>query len=193
MANKKDSTPEPSQFGILFVYILLGCLISFSTGREPGTLPDEILFEVAPTIVVISAFLVSYSVWDVMAVGLAKARHGVFKSYKDLPNRMPEEVFLAQRVQTNQVEQLPVFLVGILACAVLVNGTVAAVLGSIWAMLRRMYASVYRNSVGIPFADIGLQKYTIPCYFISNSMLMAAAVQSIRHMIQVLTVPDMAI
>ena len=45
-----------------------------------------------------------------MAVGQAKHKHNmVTKTYKDLPGTEPEEVYLAQRAQTNQVEQMASF------------------------------------------------------------------------------------
>lgn len=165
-------------------YIFLGSAISFLAGRVPGTLPDNIHRELAPALLVVCGFLVSYSLWDVMGVGTAKARYKlVEKSYKDLPNQLPEEVYLAQRVQTNQVEQLPVFLVGSLSCALFVNGTVAGLLSLMWAILRRCYASAYRGAVGVPLQDIGLAKYTVPAYFISNSLLVASAVHALRALV----------
>ena len=142
--------------------------------------------EISPSLIVVCGFLLSYSLWDVMSVGRAKERHGMFKlSYKDVPAKMPEEVYLSQRAQMNQVEQMPVFMVGTFSCALLVNGKVAAVLGLIWGVLRRMYASTYRKSVGIPFKDIGLARYTIPCYFVCNAMVAAACVHSLRCLLDI--------
>ena len=46
------------------------------------------------------------------------------------------------------------------------NGKAGAVLALAWVMLRVMYASMYRNSVGIPSNKKGLGTYTIPCYFL---------------------------
>mmetsp|Transcript_49709 Transcript_49709/g.73913 ORF Transcript_49709/g.73913 Transcript_49709/m.73913 type:complete len:195 (-) Transcript_49709:654-1238(-) len=179
---KKDAPPSP--VAIFITYIVLGSLISFGTGREPGTLPakDEILREMAPALIVVCGFLASYEVWDVMGVGMAWHKTKLIsKSYKDLPTRLPEELYLAQRVQTNQVEQIPIFLIGTLSCALFVNGRVAGVLGLIWAILRRCYASTYRGSVGAAsLQDIGLAKFTVPAYFAVNSMLMATAVHAVR-------------
>ena len=153
-------------------------------GREPGTLPKNVLRELAPSLIVVCGFLVSYSLWDVMAVGMAKAQRGfLHMSCNEIPSQLPEEVYLAQRVQTNQIEQLPVFLVGIFGCALLVNGKVAGILGLIWCILRRLYASAYRKAVGVPLESVGLSQYTVPCYFLSNGMLMATAVQSLRVML----------
>ena len=178
MTTKESSPPPPG--AILAVYTILGALISIFAGRKPGTLPYNIAKELAPAVIVICGFLVSYSLWDVMAVGVAKEKNNCFKSYKDLPAQLPEEVYLALRVQTNQVEQMPVFIVGTMGCALLVNGSVAAVMAFMWSVLRRMYASAYRNGAGKPFKDIGLGAYTLPCYFLSNAMLMSVAVQSLR-------------
>mmetsp|Transcript_24699 Transcript_24699/g.53290 ORF Transcript_24699/g.53290 Transcript_24699/m.53290 type:complete len:199 (+) Transcript_24699:71-667(+) len=188
-SSPRDSTPPPpppppSPIVILISYIVLGSLISFGAGRTPdGTLPRNIHRELAPTLIVVCGFLTSYSVWDVLAVGIAKQKHKYGeKRYTD-HQQMPEEVYLAVRVQTNQVEQMPVFLVGSLSCALFVNGTVAGVMSLIWVLLRRGYASAYRGAVGVPVSDIGLGKFTIPAYFMSNGMLMAAAVHAVRCLI----------
>jgi hypothetical protein len=174
-----DASPSP--FVILITYIALGSLISFLAGREPGTLPENICRELAPALIVVCGFLTSYSLWDVMPVGAAKAKAKYLeKRYTDLPVVMPEEVYLALRVQSNQVEQMPLFIVGSLSCSLLVNGVVAGVMALIWAILRRCYASAYRGGVGVPLADVGLSRFTIPAYFVSHAMLMAAAVHAVR-------------
>jgi len=138
----------------------------------------------APSFVVICAFLVSYSVWDVMATGVAQSKHGIMdKSYAEwASNPIPEEIHLAQRVQTNQIEQFPVFVVGTLGFSLYVNGMVGAFLALIWVLLRRKYASVYRNSAGLLFSQKGLATYTIPAYFVANSMLMGTAVHAARYL-----------
>ncbi|KAL7545195.1 hypothetical protein ACHAWF_008549 [Thalassiosira exigua] len=177
------SRPPPAAI-ILACYVALGSIISFLFGREPGTLPDDVAGEMAPSIVVACGFLTSYSLWDVMAVGEAKSRYGGLKSYDDLPVKIPEEIYLSQRAQANQVEQMPLFFVGMFCCALLVDGKVAGVLGLTWSVLRRMYASAYRNGVGKRFAEMGLAKFTIPCYFIANGMAMAALIQSVRSLLQ---------
>ena len=109
-------------------------------------------------------------------------KHKYGKTYRDMPTVMPEEVYLAQRVQTNQVEQMTVFIVGSLGCALFVNGSVAGVMSLIWVVLRRCYASVYSNAVGIPTDDIGLAKFTVPAYFLSNGMVVATAIHAIRSL-----------
>jgi len=181
--NNKAPSPAPSKTAILMVYIVLGCVLSFFAGREPGTLPDYIAKELAPVMIVICGFLVSYSLWDCMAVGLAKHEANLLdRSYDQICSKpVPELVHLAQRVQTNQVEQLPVLLVGSISCAMFVNGRVAGVMTLLWAILRRGYATAYRNAAGATsLQDIGLSKYTIPAYFLSNVMLMASAVHAVR-------------
>lgn len=185
MAPAETSSNPPSPLAILVVYLVLGSLVSFVFGREPtATLPRNIVQEMAPTLVVICGFLTSYSVWDVMAVGVAKASTAYYleKPYKDWPlsTPLPERVYLAQRVQTNQVEQLPGFLVGAMGCALFVNGTVAAVLALVWAVLRRCYASTYRNGVGLSLKEMRLSRFTIPAYFVSNTMLLSTAIQALR-------------
>lgn len=168
------------------MYIGLGSLLSFFAGREPGTLPENIPKELAPVIIVISSCLVSYSLWDVMAVGIAKGEtNTLVGSYDQMcSKKVPERVYLAQRVQTNQVEQFPVFLVGSIGCALFINGTVAGIMSLAWFVLRLAYASTYRNAVGVSsMSAIGLAKFTIPCYFLSNSMLMASAVHAVRCLV----------
>ena len=178
-----NQASSPPKAVILVGYTVLGSLLSFMAGRDPGTLPDDVVREMAPALMVVAGFLISYSLWDVMAVGIAKEQCQVWKSYKDLPAVLPEPVFLAQRVQTNQLEQMPVFLVGTLGCALLVDGMAAAILALMWTILRRLYASTYRSAVGIPFAEMGLFKFTVPAYFLSNTMVASIAVHALRAMI----------
>ena len=183
-SNKPDPSP-PSPTVILLTYVVLGAIISFSFGRTPGSLPENIPHELAPSLIVICAFLTTYSTYDVMGVGIAKAKYKFGeKSYNDLTNILPEEVYLAQRVQTNQVEQMTVFIVGSLTCAIFVNGVVSGVMSLVWVILRRGYASTYRSAAGIPVSNIGLTKYTIPAYFMANGMVMATAVHAIRSLFQ---------
>lgn len=179
-ATKSPSAP-PSASAIFVVYTLLGTLLSFAAGREPGTLPTDILLELSPTIIVVCLFITSYSLLDVMAVGVAKQKHGLdFKIYGSSHLNPPEEVYLAQRIQTNQVEQLHGFIVASVSFSVFVNGKVGALLALIWAVVRRLYASAYRASVGKPIRMAGLSKFTIPAYFVLNSMLMGTVVQCVR-------------
>lgn len=181
--DSKTNKPPPPAAAILGAYIFLGAILSFLAGREPGTLPDNLVKEVAPAAIVVTGFLLTYSVLDVMTVGVYKERHNCFKSYyHELPDRLPEEVFLAQRVQTNQVEQMPNFIVGTLACAILVNGTAAGVMALMWVILRRLYATAYRSGVGKPFKELRLETYTIPAYFLSNAMVASVAIQSVRSL-----------
>jgi hypothetical protein len=115
-----------------------------------------------------------------MAAGVTKAAHGYeAKLYKDLPAQMPEEVFLAERAQMNQIEQLPSFLMGTTCFSILVNGHVGALLALTWTILRRLYARRYRQSVGLTLGK-GLATFTLPCYFIVNTMLMGSAVHALR-------------
>ena len=179
---QQQRSPPPPAFVLLIIYLFLGFLISYFFGREPGTLPKNIPREIAPAVIVVCAFLLSYNLWDCMAVGITKGESGVWKSYKDIPSKLPEAAFLAQRVQTNQVEQMNLFIIGTIGCAILVNGTVAAILSFIWFVIRRQYASVYRNAIGVPFRDINLGKYTIPAYFVSGMLVSSVAVHSLRAM-----------
>ena len=145
-ASSSDPPPEaepPTVEAILGIYIVLGCLMCFIFGRPVGTIAEK--EELLPSVIVVCLFLVSYSVYDVMGSGLAKAKGGkntiLHADYKDWPARLPEEAFLAERAQTNQLEQMPCFLIGIASFSILVNGTVGAVLGLTWVVLRRLYAA----------------------------------------------------
>jgi uncharacterized MAPEG superfamily protein len=178
-AKPAPPSPPPSVTAIFALYVVLGTAASFLAGEDPGTLPDEIVRAICPSIGVISMFLISYSVLDVMASGLSKVEH-MPKDYKYFPSRLPEEVFLAERAQMNQLEQMPLFIFGTLSFSLLVNGRVGAILALAWAILRRLYARAYRRSVGVPFNTKGLATYTIPCYFIVNTMLMGSAVHALR-------------
>jgi len=76
---------------LVATFTVLGSSLSFLFGREPGTLPDDIITELAPSIIVVCAFLISYELVDVMRVGMAKGRKGIFEqSYKDLPAKEDE-------------------------------------------------------------------------------------------------------
>lgn len=189
MSAKDPEPPAPAV--LLAFYTLLGTIISFAFGREPtsvltvGNDGPNMFVELAPTILVICGFLTSYSLYDCMAVGLAKRSANLLhQTYLETTSAktpaIPEAVYLAQRAQTNQVEQLPGFIVGALACAFLVNGTVAAVLALLWSVLRRGYARQYRRSVGKRFCDMGLAQYTVPAYMASNALLMSAVVHGLR-------------
>ena len=186
-SKSKDSPPAgPTPEMLIVVKTVIGALLSFGFGRTPGTVPDNLLLELCPSIIVICGFLVTYSLYDVMAVGLVKHKYKLFdiKDFnKEYPTRLPEEIFLAERTQMNQLEQLPVFLVGTLAFSTLVNGHVGAIMAFVWVVLRRLYAKRYRNSVGVPFKDKNLTAFTIPCYFIVNTLLLGSAVHAIRWMV----------
>jgi uncharacterized MAPEG superfamily protein len=169
---------------LLAVYVILGSTFSFAFGRKPGILPDNVVAELCPSIVVICVFLTTYSIYDVMSCGIAKAELWTSdKTYKDFPAKLSEKAFLAERAQMNQVEQLPSFLVATICFSVLVNGKVAGGLALVWAILRRLYAEKYRTSEGVPFRKKGIGAYTIPCYFILNTMLMGSAIHAIRWII----------
>mmetsp|Transcript_30136 Transcript_30136/g.46199 ORF Transcript_30136/g.46199 Transcript_30136/m.46199 type:complete len:196 (+) Transcript_30136:45-632(+) len=188
-ASDNTEAPPPPVSGIFFAYALLGVILSFSFGRDPSGphLPksDDFVKEVAPTTIVICLFLVSYSLLDVMRVGIVKAGYGLSKKpYPSVTLNPPHEVYIAQRVQTNQVEQLPGYLVGSIGFTVLVNAKVGALLALVWAILRRVYATTYRASVGMPIGDSGITKYTIPAYFVLNSLLMGTVVQCTRILCQ---------
>mmetsp|Transcript_12514 Transcript_12514/g.34738 ORF Transcript_12514/g.34738 Transcript_12514/m.34738 type:complete len:198 (+) Transcript_12514:75-668(+) len=187
MSKKKQL---PSAIQLMSVFVGLGSILAFTLGPRPKDvlnsehLPQQppALFQVMPSLCVIAVFLLTYNIYDSMGCGLAKMKHGFPEMPYDkiLEWKKPEEVFLAERVQQNQLEQLPGFIVSTLAFSAMVNGPVGALLGLAWATLRRQYAAVYRASAGKPQAEKGLGKYTVPCYFIINSMMMAATVQAVR-------------
>ena len=183
MSEPKD--PEiPPTLALFLAYSTLGAALSYFFGRNPVSeplLPDNLILEIAPTIIVISLFLVSYSLVDVMEVGKAKIKAGlIHKQYPASALNPPETVYVAQRAQMNQIEQLPGFLIGSICFAVLVDGKVGAVLSLIWSVARRLYASTYLASVGKPMMQAGLTTYTVPAYFIVNSLLMGAVAQCVR-------------
>ena len=185
-SNHHSPSPPPPVLAIFVVYVLLGALLSFAVGRQPGTFPHDTLLELSPTIMVVCLFLTSYSLVDVMAVGALKEKYGLScETYgSQRLSHPPEEVYLAQRVQTNQVEQLHGFLVASLSFSVLVNGKVGAALALLWTVLRRLYASTYRAAAGKPIGQAGLSKFTIPAYFVVNSMLMGTVVQCVRTLVK---------
>merc|ERR1712176_34993 len=181
---------HPSRLAIGGTYLGAGTILSVFFGRAPGTLPENLLHELAPSVLVIVAFLVYYELIDVMDVGMAKAdcqelgrKELTFREYSKLVD--PEPVYLAQRVLTNQVEQMPVFVFGTIACALFVNGKVAAVLAALWTILRIRYAALYKGSVGRPYQETmeAIARYTIPAYMAVMSMVMATGVQAVRMLL----------
>ena len=183
MGSADDPAPPPATT-IFLMYLFLGTVLSFCFGRDPGTpLPpaDELARDISPTIAILCLFLVSYSLLDVMAVGAAKQKYGFSKKkFGPWAHNPPEEVYLALRAQTNQVEQLPGFLIGSIFFSILVNGAVGSVLSLVWVVLRRLYASRYRSAVGKTIQESGIATCTIPAYFALNAMLMGTAVQCLR-------------
>eukprot|EP01094_Clydonella_sp_ATCC50884_P025246 TRINITY_DN656_c0_g1_i1.p2 TRINITY_DN656_c0_g1~~TRINITY_DN656_c0_g1_i1.p2 ORF type:complete len:174 (+),score=57.83 TRINITY_DN656_c0_g1_i1:64-522(+) len=115
-------------------------------------------------------FWLWYSFVDVMAVGKAKQAHpkeaGLL--HRANPADVPEDIILAQRAQMNQVEQMPGFFIGMWTFSLFVDARIGAGLGLLWVVLRALYASTYRNGAGKKFLQMGLLKYTIPCYLILN-------------------------
>ena len=183
---KQEKSSAPPASVILAMYIGLGAAISFLTGREPGTLPDNLLHELAPSVVVLTIFLTYYELADCLGTGICKGEHlkaranMLYKQYAALPE--PEACFLAQRAQTNQVEQMNVMIVGTVACAIYVNGYTAAVLAGLWSLLRMQYSQTYRKSLGLEYGRVmkGISAYTIPCYFLANAMLVSAGIHAVR-------------
>lgn len=152
------SHQQPPPASVLFlVYTGLAFLIVFLFGKKDPSNQDFVQ-ELAPVVVVTCGFLVSYELLDVMAVGAAKLKTKCYDPPRSSDEINQEEVYLAQRVQTNQVEQISPFLIG-------------------------SYAVTYRASIGIPVSKAGLAKFTVPCYFILNAMLMSSVIQSARMMI----------
>lgn len=184
-----QSAPASTQGGspavtitIGLVYLALGVAASILAGRDhPEILPEDAARELCPSIAVVSVFLTTYYLFDVMPAGMAKADCGYMSlNYDDFPLRLPERAFLAERAQANQVEQLPAFLFATMSFSLLVNGRLGAALALAWSGLRRLYARAYRNSVGVPYSKKGLSAYTLPCYFIVNTMLLGTAVHILR-------------
>jgi uncharacterized MAPEG superfamily protein len=186
--NNGGGSPPPPALAILAVYLVLGAIISYGFGRPPGSLPAKgLLTELAPSFIVLAVFLTYYELADCMGTGLARARqaagHGrVYDEYAAQIHVPPEPVYLAQRAQTNQMEQFPVLLVGTLGCALYVNGAVAALLAAVWSLLRIQYSLVYRQAVGVT-QDVLFQRlgrYTIPAYFCANALVTATAIHTLR-------------
>ncbi|CAE7909779.1 rnf111-b, partial [Symbiodinium necroappetens] len=172
----------PPAGALLGAYTGLGAILSVFFGRTPGQLPQDIVAEMWSTFVVLGLWSATYSVYDVMGVGVAKQKHDLHKmSLKDRPTTEPEEVKLADRAQMNQVEQVTPFFAGALMFGFLVNGKVGGILSLIYFTLRRLYCSTYRASVGKSLEGAGLIKYTVPCYFILNGMNMAVVVHMARY------------
>ena len=172
----------PPQSAILAVYGVLGSALSFGVGRAPGALPEDLFAELWLPVAAACLFIPLYSVYDVMGVGLAKAKW-LAKRSSEKGVDLPEAVLLAQRAQTNQVEQLPGFLTATFCFSFFVNGTAGGILALSWVILRVMYSKTYRASAGVAFDDKGLVVYTLPCYFMLNAMATATLVHMLRYAI----------
>jgi uncharacterized MAPEG superfamily protein len=186
---KNEGEGPPPALAILAVYLILGGVISFGFGRTPdGTMPVRgILYELAPSVLVLCIFLHYYELFDCMGAGIAKSMYApgygqTYDQYKAAWSVPHEMIYLTNRAQTNQIEQFPVFLVGTIGCAIYVNGIVAAVIAGLWCYLRIRYSIAYRSSVGLTqnalFRRIGA--YTVPAYFCANALVSATAVHAVR-------------
>eukprot|EP00438_Fugacium_kawagutii_P027062 Skav214853 [mRNA] locus=scaffold16:265074:268650:+ [translate_table: standard] len=171
----------PPVGALLFMYFVVGSALSVFTGRRPGSLPENVMAEMAPSFVVLSLWVMSYSVLDVMGVGVVKMKYNLqSKLYKDYPTTEPEEVHLAGRAQMNQVEQMASYIVTTLMFSFVVNGRVGGLLSFIWFVLRELYAATYRKAAGKSLQDAGVVKFTVPCYFILNGMAASVVVHLCR-------------
>ena len=80
-------------------------------------------------------------VWTIIKVSKARVKYSVKAPSMD----GPLEFLSAQRVQTNTVEQMIVFLPAMWLCAFIWNDKAAAAGGVIWVIGRIMYALAYYN------------------------------------------------
>eukprot|EP00971_Amphidinium_carterae_P105800 2095201-Amphidinium_carterae.1 len=112
---------------------------------------------------VLCCFVMMYSLLDVMGAGKAKASCKVNDvPYAKQDAKLPEEAYLAERAQMNQVEQFTGFAISTLSFAFFVNGFAAGVMSALYTVLRFLYTSKYRQSVGKTMENMGLTQYTIP-------------------------------
>ena len=75
-ATVTDQVPLPDH-GVTTVFVEL-------PNTKIELLPEDILLEMAPTLIVVCGFITSYSLWDVLAVGVAKEAENYhqIKNYK---------------------------------------------------------------------------------------------------------------
>merc|ERR1719210_1293021 len=70
-------------------YLALGAGASILAGGDPASLPENFARELYPSIAVVSIFLTTYYLFDVMPAGMAKADCGYMSlDYKDFPLRL---------------------------------------------------------------------------------------------------------
>ena len=104
-ASLDESEAPPSEATCIAMYGALGAAASFLFGHTPGTIPDNIMAELCPSIIIICIFFILYEVYDVMGCGVVQQKHlHASTKYADVPHKMAEEVYLATRAQANQVE-----------------------------------------------------------------------------------------
>eukprot|EP00192_Tetraselmis_astigmatica_P020514 CAMPEP_0117661836 /NCGR_PEP_ID=MMETSP0804-20121206/7746_1 /TAXON_ID=1074897 /ORGANISM="Tetraselmis astigmatica, Strain CCMP880" /LENGTH=207 /DNA_ID=CAMNT_0005468723 /DNA_START=81 /DNA_END=707 /DNA_ORIENTATION=- len=159
----------PPVAAILLVFGVIGAEPPPQAGSQALFLLDPVS-ELWLSVVALCAFLTFYEVFDVMGVGFATAKQGIKKETMAEEAAYSEEVTLAMRTKQNQLEQMPVFITATACFSVFVNGPVGGCLAMIWVLLRAGDSFTYRGAVGLRFVDMGLTKFTTPCYFILNRM-----------------------
>ena len=65
-ASLDESEAPPSEATCIAMYGALGAAASFLFGHTPGTIPDNIMAELCPSIIIICIFFILYEVYDVM-------------------------------------------------------------------------------------------------------------------------------
>jgi len=170
------------------VFVVVGGLLSYF-GREPGTLPHNVVSEIWLTVLAISGFIFCYVVLDTIGSGRSKYTPDGKSvgpppnelTYDEQPLRQPEAVYLAGRAQANQVEQMPGFITVAFMFSILVSGEVGGIFSLLWVILRQIYSHKMRASVGIPMSAKGVQPFTGPCYMIVGSMATATFIHMARY------------
>ena len=94
----------PNLAAIFFMYSLLGVFLCFAAGRTPaGALPDDVVAELWLPVLAVSFFITTYSVFDVLGVGIVKEKYKITekKAAEQAIATSPEELILAQRAQVS--------------------------------------------------------------------------------------------
>eukprot|EP01083_Nonionella_stella_P235512 828076_1 len=73
-ASLDESEAPPSEATCIAMYGALGAVASFLFGHTPGTIPDNIMAELCPSIIIICIFFILYEVYDVMGCGVVKQK-----------------------------------------------------------------------------------------------------------------------
>jgi hypothetical protein len=159
---------------------VVGAIASFFLAKP---LESPFVFDTRDLAWPLVAFTLAASMYayDLMQVGGSRQKFKLWDTYlKADAAKLPIEYVAACRAQTNQTEQLVVFVPALFLGTLFFNARVSGALGIVWVLVRTAYAEHFRSSTALAFKDKGLGKFTIPCYMIISTLHIAAVFNVLR-------------